>query len=271
MIKAKTFFTGLGCVAAFAVYLGLSLSCASMKNVQDSASGGASSGASTSASSSSSSTIAASKDSGPEVTVVPYDTKNDWTNWDIELVSKAPCPSRILKITRSDGLVCYAISAPRDTKIVQKVTTNGYVQTKEVDANLVSASEIARDYLINEDDARKAVSFINQLESKFSAERVGDGVLDKFEVTRVINHSKQVVDPASISTTNDKLEDEEYKTVVVSEIVRVFFIQHSTHFGRDEILYSTAPTTIQNGKEVPAPAIAVTLEEILAVRDALSQ
>lgn len=257
MIKVKKILVGIGCAVVFLAYFGLSLSCASTPKVSGS-----------------------EKESGSEVTISLPKTENDWDAYDIELVSENPSPSRILKLISKeteDKKVFYAISEPGNTKVLKKVTNNGSSTLIEMDENLVTSSELEGKYLISEEDAKKAVDFINQLEKDFKTERTGDGVLDKFEVFNVVereikgNQNKSLF---SIPTVNSsEVENEENKIVIVEEKTRIFFIQHSTSYGKDEILYSANDPKIktETGALKSVPPVVVSLEEILAVRDALTK
>ena len=262
MRKVKNILVGLGCTMAFVIYFGLSLSCATTSTVSK-PSGGDNGG-------------------GIEVSISPERTENIWEDYDIELVSESPSPSRILKLTSKkteERKVFYAISEPGNTKIYQKVTNNGSSSFIEMDENLVTSNELDGKYLINEEDAKKAVEFINKLEGEFKTERTRDGVLDKFEIFNVRereikeNQSKSFFSNTIVSVGENKTENEENKIVIVEERTRIFFIQHSTVFGKDEILYSANDPHIKNETGIlkPVPPTSVSLEEILAVRDALAK
>ena len=264
----KNFFIGIGCIALFVAYFGLSLSCATppSKEVIE----------------------------GAEISVIPIETECDWDYFDIQLVSEAPSPSRILKLIRKDlgkTKVSYVVSAPGDTKVMRKKSSSNDSSLNEedpaqaratdgnslieVDENLVTTGELTGKYLISEEDAKRAVEFINQLEKDFKSERTGEGVLNKFELFEVVEHNERIFIPTSVENSECcKKEIGEYKTVSWKErTARIFFIQHSTAYGKDEILYSANnPKKETNFGELKAvPPMVVTLEEILAVRDALAK
>lgn len=262
----KNFFTGIGCIALFVAYFGLSLSCAThpSKEVIE----------------------------GAEISVSPIETESDWNYYDIQLVSDDLCPSRILKLTREkEGIVevYYTVSAPGDTKVFQKLSSPSSAEeldpaqekamnttaSVEIDKNIVTTSELTGKYLINEADAKRAVAFINQVERDFKSERLGNGVLNKFELFEVVEHNERIFIPTSVEDSGCcKKEIGEYKTVSWKErTARIFFIQHSTAYGKDEILYSANNPKKETdfGELKAVPPMVVTLEEILAVRDALAK
>ncbi len=243
MIRAKNVFCGVGGVAIFAAYFALSLSCASSKNT------------------------GSLKEGGVEASVLPSRTANSWEDYDIFLVSSNPSPSRILKLVPKkaddeEQKIYFAISSPNDTKILKMEKKNGVSTKAEVDENLVTASELEGKSLISEEDAKRAVEFINQLEQNFRQERSREGILNKFEIDKIIKKSDSIRVPSK-DVYNGYSYDKyyEYKTVEWDEKRRVFFIQHSTAYGKDEIIYSA------NGSE----NFLITLENALALRDALSK
>ncbi len=250
----KNIFACLGAITVFAGYFVLSLSCATNNGVE--------------------------RESGTEVSVKTNLTENKWQDYDITVVSSEKCPSRILKLVQKNGTsgengkVFYAISDPNDTEVYQTIKKDGMSKKVKVAQDLVTASELKGKHLINEEDAKAAVAFINQLETKFKKERKGDGVLDKFEIFKVVKKSDTVWVKTGASRTGGYVtETGEYQTVEWEEKTRVFFIQHSTAYGKDEILYSAndPKVALPTGGVAPMPPIVVKLEEILAVRDALSK
>ena len=139
--------------------------------------------------------------------------------------------------------------------------------------------------------------FINELEKTFKAERSGDAVLKKFEVNKVWSEYKTGTELQRITTAKSNGSSYAYASGYYSsgssdasytekeeKVVhwwqkhedRVFFIQHSTVYGKDEILLSVGRYTeydnlLKKWYEYPYTPVVVSLEEILAVRDALSK
>ena len=274
--NAKKIALALASCAVFAAYFVLSLSCATTSGTK--------------------------RNAGTEVSVSPSTTKNEWNDYDITLVSAENCPSRILKWVKKDSAtalvedeeseedeestenaepkVFYTISATTDTKVLQSVKTANGTSTKEVDYNLVTASEVGGKYLIEEKDAKAAIEFINELEKNFKAERTGEGVLHKFEIKNTWTEHKVETERVVKSTSNvGAYYENHYEDKLIEYDIpheeRVFFIQHSTSFGKDEILYSAGRVSYKDSYGnvyvySPTPVV-VSLEEILAVRDALSK
>lgn len=250
----KTLIPYVSIITIFTVYFLLSLSCATNKKNEI--------------------------ESGVEISVETNLTENNWLDYDITVVSTNKCPSRILKLVQKDKnsndnqKVLYAISAPNDTEVYQTIKKNGVTKKIKLDPELVTASELKGKYLINEEDAKAAVKFINELEKKFKTNRKDDGVLDKFEIFKVERKSDAVwVKTSETEIGSIVTKEGEYKTIEWNEKKRIFFIQHSTSYGKDEILYSAnAPIIISaTGDVSPMPPIIITLEEVLAIRDALSK
>lgn len=230
---------------------------------------------------------------GEEISVnFNQESENSWKDYDIFVVSEEPSPSRILKVVPkkdsknaedSEELnTFFVISNPGDNEVVKKVNSDGGVSKKEkIDPKLVTSSELVGKIFISEDDAKQAVEFINQIEQNYNANRSGDGVLNKFEVKKVWTETKTetVWEKTGETVLSNGMTFSNGKQVVnereISKSERLFFIQHSTAFGKDEILYS-AGFTVQNlgyGKTItnPFPPVVVKLEEILAIRDALAK
>lgn len=162
---------------------------------------------------------------------------------------------------------------------MQVIKTANGTKTVKVDPNLITVTELWGKKLIGEEDAKAAVDFINEIEKTFKAERRGDGVLNKFEVEKVVKYTERVFVPTSTTYTGGyKSESGDWTTVEKEERMRVFFIQHSTAYGKDEILYSSGTYRDYYSqmdrslyREYPNPPQVISLEEILAVRDALSK
>ncbi len=252
MIKTRNILLGIGSAVVFAGYFVLSLSCAT--------------------------TSGTARETGKEVSVKTFDTENKWKDYDITLVSGEKCPSRILKVTQKtnggNSKIFYAVSDPGDTEVWKVEKKDGMSKKVKADKNLVTSSELEGKYFITEEDAKNAVTFINELESKFKNDRKGDGVLDKFEIFKVVHKTDSVWVKTGQSRTGAYVtETGEYQTVEWDERTRVFFLQHSTAYGKDEILYSAndPKITMSTGVRVSAPPVALKLEEVLAIRDALSK
>ncbi len=267
----KKFMLSVASAVTFAAYFALSLSCASTRTLGD----------------------------GVEATVYQQNTVNTSEDYDLTLVSAKPSPSRILKVVSNkiaiqyndttedkedfadnERHVYYAISNPFDTEVKVEHTasssnSNGRRSLKtsssvstfssllgKDNANAVSVAELDGKYLLNEADAKQAVAFINQIEKEFKESRSGEGVLNKYEVKRRVHKTDTVWVPTSKTKIGAATtEAGEYKTVEWTEEYRIFFIQHATSDGKDEILYAV------NGSELAT----ITLPEALALRDALSK
>ena len=142
MKKKSSLFACVVSLLVFVCYLGLSLSCASNKGIV--------------------------LENGTPVNVFPSVTDNFSEKYDITLVSNSDCPSRILKVvSRDSGKVYYTVSQPGDTEVFMMVKTSQGSTKKKVDPSLVTTSELDNKYLLNEEDAKNAVEFLNQLEREY--------------------------------------------------------------------------------------------------------
>lgn len=240
--KSKNLSISIICVMCFGAYFILSLACASTGEARK---------------------------AGVEVSVLPDRTEASRENYDITLVSEEKSPSRILKIvSKLDGKIYYTISAPGDTVIIRRIPSqSGMAQEQTVDYNLVTSSEINEKFFISEEDAKNTVQFINEIEQSFRDKREGGGTLKKFEIFKLNSETASVwnkqkrIEKSTAYGAFTLTESGELQNVKYDSRERIFFIQHSTAYGEDEILYSA------NGSD----AVVVKLEEILAVRDALAK
>ena len=116
--------------------------------------------------------------------------------------------------------------------------------------------------LVSKFDKDEIGAYYDTKEKEFKESRSGEGVLNKYEVKRRVHKTDTVWVPTSKTKIGAATtEAGEYKTVEWTEEYRIFFIQHATSDGKDEILYAV------NGSELAT----ITLPEALALRDALSK
>lgn len=225
--KSVKFNVIVGAIILFAAYFALSLSCASTSNLK--------------------------AENIARLDLIT--TENSQAIYDITLVSTPACPSRIHKlVSKSNSEVLFAISPvlPKASSsgVSSSTTTAG---TLKRETPVVTAGELNGQLLISQEDAKKAVDFISEVQKDFATGRKGDGVLKEFVIREVYDEPVWISESSTSGLGH-------YETITKRR--KVFWIQHQTTNGKDEIIYCPA---------VYLEPVFVSMDEIAALKDALSK